>query len=306
MRPRQGAVPSAPMLRVTPLPGNRQRLDGGAMFGNAPRALWSRWCTPDADHRIELACRSVLVEDGERRLLLETGIGAFFEPHLRERYGVTDEGHRLIDSLGAIGLGPRDIDVILLSHLHFDHAGGLLAPYRPGEGAALLFPRARIVVGRTALERARAPHRRDRASYVPGLVELLEASRRLDVVEEGESTHPALGPRVELSRSDGHTPGLLHAEVRGAAGWLVYASDLVPGVPWTHVPITMGYDRAAEQVVEEKRDLLARVAAGRGLVAFTHDARIALAGIEPDGRGSFRTVGERTDGDGPLDLDAAV
>jgi len=276
------------------------------MFGNAPRALWSKWCEPDADDRIELACRSLLVEDGERRLLLEAGIGAFFEPRLRARYGVTDEGHRLVDSLAAIGLAPADIDVVLLSHLHFDHAGGLLSPFQPGRPAELLFPRARIVVGRAALERARAPHRRDRASYVPGMVELLEASRRLDVVDDGEATHPSLGPRVELARSDGHTPGMLHAEVRGAARWVVYAADLVPGVPWTHVPITMGYDRAAEQVVDEKVALLARVAAGRGLLAFTHDARVALAGVEPDGRGSFRTVGERTDGDGALDLDAPV
>ncbi|KEA39000.1 hypothetical protein CR64_36900, partial [Pseudomonas aeruginosa] len=114
------------MRTLTTLLGNSQKLDGGAMFGNAPRALWSRWMQPDAENRIDLGCRALLVRDGERNVLVETGIGAFFPPALRQRYGVQEERHVLLDSLAAVGLDDADIDVVLLTHLHFDHAGGLL------------------------------------------------------------------------------------------------------------------------------------------------------------------------------------
>ena len=127
------------MRTLTTLLGNSQKLDGGAMFGNAPRALWSRWMQPDAENRIDLGCRALLVRDGERNVLVETGIGAFFPPALRQRYGVQEERHVLLDSLAAVGLDDADIDVVLLTHLHFDHAGGLLAAWEEGQPARLLF-----------------------------------------------------------------------------------------------------------------------------------------------------------------------
>src|SRR5262245_49562569 len=109
------------------------------MFGNAPKALWERWIKPDDKNRIPLACRCLLVRDGGRNILLETGIGAFFEPALRERYGVVESHHVLVDSLGHLGLAPDDIDVVVLSHLHFDHAGGLLSTFAPNLAPALIF-----------------------------------------------------------------------------------------------------------------------------------------------------------------------
>ncbi|HEY0180999.1 MAG TPA: MBL fold metallo-hydrolase, partial [Dokdonella sp.] len=112
-------------MRLRSVLGNTQRLDGGAMFGNVPRAMWRRWVAPDEQNRVTLACRCLLVEglDG-RNVLFETGIGAFFEPRLRERYGVVEERHVLLDSLAAAGCPHEAIDVVVLSHLHFDHAGG--------------------------------------------------------------------------------------------------------------------------------------------------------------------------------------
>src|SRR3954465_8600710 len=157
------------MFKASSVLGNSQRLDGGAMFGNAPRALWSRWAPPDEAGRVALACRALLVDDGSRRILFETGIGTFFAPELRERYGVVEREHVLLQSLAELGLSDRDIDVVVLSHLHFDHAGGLLAPYRAGSKLELLFPRAEFIVGHSAFERARKPHLRDRASYIPEL-----------------------------------------------------------------------------------------------------------------------------------------
>ncbi|MEO7038260.1 MAG: MBL fold metallo-hydrolase [Polyangiaceae bacterium] len=267
-------------MKASSVLGNSQRLDGGAMFGNAPRALWSRWAAPDEAGRVALACRTLLIEDGTRRTLFETGIGTFFAPELRERYGVVESEHVLLESLAKLGLSDRDIDVVVLSHLHFDHAGGLLAPHRAGAKAELLFPRAQFVVGRTALERAVHPHLRDRASYIPELPELLRASGRLHLIEADTDVSSLLGPQVAFAATLGHTPGMLHARVRGSMARLFFAADLVPGRPWMHLPITMGYDRFPEQLVDEKAALFQDLLAHEEFLFFTHDAQVAAARLQ--------------------------
>jgi glyoxylase-like metal-dependent hydrolase (beta-lactamase superfamily II) len=265
--------------KLTSLLGNGQRLDGGAMFGNAPRAVWERWIPADDRHRIPLACRCLLVEqDDGRRVLLESGIGAFFDPRMRDRYGVVEADHVLLASLASVGLTPADIDVIVLSHLHFDHAGGLLAAWSANEPPRLLFPNARFIVGKRAWERAMSPHARDRASFIPELQALLQASGRL-VIVEGES-HPLLGEGWRFHFSDGHTPGLLLVEVDVDGVPVVFAGDLIPGLAWVHLPITMGYDRYPELLIDEKKALLDDLLGREGRLFYTHDPHVALSGLE--------------------------
>ena len=276
------------MRTIRPVAGNTQKLDGGAMFGNCPRAVWERWAPPDERGRIDLACRAMLVQEGDRNLLFETGIGAFFEPKFRDRYGVVESEHVLLESLGALGLSDADIDVVVLSHLHFDHAGGLLSPYAEGVEPALLFPRARFVVGREAWARATKPHPRDRASFIPAIQSLLEASGRLEIVDG--PTSDVLGPGYRFHTSDGHTPGLLMTEVETDEGPVVFVGDLIPGAPWMHLPITMGYDRFPELLIDEKRALLTDLLARGGSVFFTHDPAVAQARVGQDERGRFRAV----------------
>lgn len=272
-------------MKIDAVAGNSQRLDGGAMYGNCPRAVWERWSPPDERGRIALACRAMLVRDGERKILFETGIGAFFEPRLRERYGVVESRHVLLESLAALGIDHADVDVVVLSHLHFDHAGGLLAAWEAGAEPSLLFPGATFVVGRRALERARAPHPRDRASFIGALQPLLEESGRLEVVDD--ETTPALGEGFRFHSSDGHTPGLLLTEVATEEGPLVFAADLVPGTPWVHLPITMGYDRYPELLIDEKARLLEDLLERGGSLFFTHDPTTAIGRVVRDDRGRF-------------------
>ena len=282
-------------MELYSLTGNSQRLDGGAMFGNAPKTVWSRWIAPDEQNRIPLACRcllarELLLEDGRRvNVLFETGIGAFFEPPLRERYGVMEERHVLLDSLAELGLRHEDIDVVVLSHLHFDHAGGLLAPWQQGQPPRLLFPNARFVVGAEHWRRASTPHPRDRASFIPELQPLLEASGRLERVE-GEHSQ-TLGQAVRFSYSNGHTPGLMLAEVGG----VVFCADLIPGRHWVHLPITMGYDRWPETLIDEKRAFLDDKLARGVRLFFTHDHECALATVTRDARGRYGTADEQAE-----------
>ncbi|QNR96133.1 MBL fold metallo-hydrolase [Stenotrophomonas sp. 169] len=286
-------------MKLWSIRGNTQRLDGGAMFGNAPRAVWEKWAAPDELNRIELACRALLASPLHgKTVLFETGIGAFFEPRLRERYGVQESRHVLIDSLREAGFEHEDIDVVVLSHLHFDHAGGLLAPWVEGRPPELLFPNATFVVGAEHWQRAVQPHPRDRASFIPELPALLQESGRLEIVQ-GEYSQ-VLGASVRFSFSDGHTPGLMLAEIVGqptadgqTRGGVVFCADLVPGRSWVHVPITMGYDRNAELLIDEKKQFLEDKLSRNVHLFFTHDPQIALAQLQRDDKGRFVTVHEQ-------------
>lgn len=268
--------------------GNSQRLDGGAMFGNAPKAVWQKWIAADENNAIPLACRCLLVEDlAGKTVLFETGIGAFFEPKLRARFGVAEEHHVLLESLAAAGFDHADIDVVVLSHLHFDHAGGLLAAWKQDAAPELLFPNATFVVGAEHWQRANHPHSRDRASFIAELPQLLIDSGRLEIVEGRHSK--ALGEAVRFEISNGHTPGLMLAEIVAADGGVVFCADLIPGRPWVHLPITMGYDRFPEMLIDEKKVFLADKLQRNVRLFFTHDSECAMAALQRDEKGRYST-----------------
>ena len=280
------------MVKLTSVEGNRQWLDGGSMFGNAPRTLWQNWTQVDEQGRIPLACRCLLVEFENKKILCETGIGAFFEPRLSKRFGVENpESHELLKNLKSLGHEPESIDYVILSHLHFDHAGGMLPSYQEiSEGGnRLVFPKARFLVSETAWNRALNPHFRDRASFIPVLNRLLEESGRLILVKNSQVPRELSGP-IEFFESHGHTPGQMHTLVRGKSSLVFFAGDLVPGSSWVHLPITMGYDRYPEKLIEEKQAIYERFSHENFKIFFTHDPEFAMGKLVLDKKGRYRTL----------------
>jgi glyoxylase-like metal-dependent hydrolase (beta-lactamase superfamily II) len=160
----------------------------------------------------------------------------------------------------------------------------VLAAHRQGEPLSLVFPNAHYVVGEAAWQRALRPHARDRASFVPELPLLLEATGRVERLV-GEHSD-VLGAGYRFHRSDGHTPGMLLCEVATARGPLLFCADLIPGVPWVRRAITMGYDRYPEQLIDEKTALLADLHDRGGRLFFTHDPQVAACGLERDEAGA--------------------
>jgi glyoxylase-like metal-dependent hydrolase (beta-lactamase superfamily II) len=266
--------------------GNSQKLDGGAMFGNAPKALWNRWIQSDEQNRIPLACRALLIQEENGRLILcETGIGAFFDPQMKQRFGVQESEHILVQELAKIGFTPDQIDVVVLSHLHFDHAGGLLSAYEEGKTPEIIFTKATFVIGQKAWERAKNPHERDRASFIPALLPLLEQSQRVELIGDDLKSN-VLGPDYSFVQSDGHTPGQLHLKINAKPA-VLFCGDLIPGSFWIHLPITMGYDRFPELLIEEKKKLLTQLKDEGCLLFFTHDHQFAMADFELSAQGKF-------------------
>jgi glyoxylase-like metal-dependent hydrolase (beta-lactamase superfamily II) len=276
-------------MKLFSVEGNSQRIDGGTMFGNCPKVVWQKWASPDEHGHIPLACRALLAREDRRNVLLEAGIGAFFEPKLRERFGVQEDRHVLLESLAKVGIAPEDVDVVVLSHLHFDHAGGVLEAWQDGAAPRLVFPNASYVVSERAWSRAKDPHPRDRASFIPELQGLLEATGRLEIVHGERST--LLGDAYSFTYSEGHTPGLMLTRVEGGSeGPVTFLGDLVPTGVFVHLPITMGYDRYPELLIDEKKPLLDRIIAENGWGFFTHDPDIAAARIARDDNGRYITV----------------
>jgi glyoxylase-like metal-dependent hydrolase (beta-lactamase superfamily II) len=272
-------------MRFHVVEGNRQHLDGGAMFGHVPREMWKNWIAPDAANRIPLACRALLLQTKEgKNILFEAGIGAFFEPKLKERYGVLEHEHMLITNLAKLGIRDTDIDQVVLSHLHFDHAGGLLSAYGHGE-PHLLFPKAKIYIGRDHWDRAKHPHLREKTSFVPIIQSLLENSDRLVLI--AGDTHPDFGSAISFRYAHGHTIGLMLAQIRTERGPIVFASDLIPGVPWLHLPVAMGYDRYPEKSVDEKAALLDELIRVSGKLFFTHDPATPCVALARDNSGKY-------------------
>ena len=255
----------------------RIRLDGGSMFGSVPKPIWSKTHPADDRNRITLAMRCLLVEGEGRRILVDDGVGDKFPPKLAGIYGVDHGEHTLERSLAALGLGVEDVTDVVLTHLHFDHAGG--STRLQGGVPVPRLPRAHYYVQRRNWENAQRPNPRERASYLAqdfaplmdaGLLRLWDGPR-------------AAWPGIEVFTAEGHTRGQQLVRVSGREGVLYFVADLIPTASHVRIPFVMGYDVAAIETMDEKRGLLARASAEGAWICLEHDPETALARPRAEG-----------------------
>jgi glyoxylase-like metal-dependent hydrolase (beta-lactamase superfamily II) len=251
-------------------------LDGGSMFGSVPKPLWSRTNPPDERNRIRLAMRCLLASGHGRHVLVDVGLGDKFSDKLRDIYRVEPEP-TLAGSLASLGLAPGDVTDVVLTHLHFDHAGG--ATVRAPEGLRPALPRARWYLQRRNWENAHAPNPRERASYMPENYDALAEAGVLTLWEGALEPWPGF----TVVPADGHTRGLQVVRVAGSGGAAYFPSDVIPTAAHVRIPFVMGYDVAAIETMEDKRRLLERATAERAWVVLEHDPETALARPVVDG-----------------------
>ncbi|HEX8472846.1 MAG TPA: MBL fold metallo-hydrolase [Pyrinomonadaceae bacterium] len=278
--------------RVDVVPDAEFRLDGGAMFGVVPRALWSKVCPPDEHNRIRMNMNCLYVEAAGERILIETGIGDKWSAKQAAMYGI-NRRRSLRESVEAVtGHAPESITIVVNTHLHFDHAGGNTTLDEAGTPRAT-FPNARYFVSRDEHAHAESPHERDRASYMPDNWKPLEASGQLELKPSSYEVVPGL--RMETIAGHSRTMQCVRLE-RGGHTLFGFA-DLVP--MRAHVPLAwiMGYDLYPVETLEAKRRLLPQAAREGWLCLFYHDPDAPLCRIvEQDSK--LRAVGyeEKQDG----------
>ncbi len=254
------------------------RLDGGAMFGVIPRPLWERKMRPDNRNRIMLAMNSLLIRSGGKTILVETGAGDKWDAKQRDIYDFQG-GSRLPDQLAARGVQPEQIDLVINTHLHFDHCGWNT---RVVDGKTVpTFPNARYVVHRGELEHARRPTERDRASYIGDNFLPVEAAGQWWLLEGDRE----VAPGVELLRVPGHTGDMLCVRLSGGGKTAFLFADLVPTTAHLPFPWIMGFDLYPLTTLENKKKWIPEVAREGWLALFGHDPQSPAAYLrERDGR----------------------
>ncbi|MFZ5470838.1 MAG: MBL fold metallo-hydrolase [Myxococcota bacterium] len=251
-------------------------LDGGAMFGIVPRPLWEKKHPADARNRVTLALRSLLIVDGNRRVLVDDGIGKKWDEKHQDLYGIDHARVDLDRELARAGVTREQITDVILTHLHFDHCGGTT---REESGAlALSFPNATYHLQRRHWAWAHHPTEKDTGSFRAESFALLEESRRLHLLEGQTELYPG----VQILVSEGHTVGMQLVRVSDAERSLVYCADLVPTAAHLRTSWVMAYDLYPLTTIEEKKMLLAQAVEDHSILFFEHDPHVAACMVKEE------------------------
>jgi|SRR5450432_3457867 glyoxylase-like metal-dependent hydrolase (beta-lactamase superfamily II) len=271
-------------IEVLPIHGGNFYLDGGAMFGVVPKTLWEKKAPADDRNRIRLAANSLLLRAHGRNILVETGNGVKWDPKLRNIYGIQD-GDPLKDSLERAGVPTAKVDMVINTHLHFDHAGGNTVPVNGRDVPA--FPNAQFVVQRAELEHALNPTERDRASYFPDRIVPVTETGQWQLVDGDVRVVPG----VSVVRIPGHNADIQAVKISGGERTLIFVADMLP--TRHHLPLAWmpGYDLYPLQTLETKRARITEVVNEGWIVAFGHDPDFPAATLhERNGKIEFEPV----------------
>ena len=257
------------------------KLDGGAMFGVVPKSLWQKRNQPDTQNLCSWAMRCLLVEEGDRRVLIDTGMGDKQDAKFFSHYQPHGEDS-LERNLREHGCDFGDVTDVFLTHLHFDHGGGAL--YRADDGSILpRFPNATYWSSRAHWEAAVHPNERERASFLKENILPLQGVGCLRFVEDAPVTE--IVPGMKWHHVYGHTESMMVVELQWEERTVLYCADLIPSA--AHIPLAwvMAYDVRPLVTLEEKTRFLARAAADGWILFFEHDPAIECATVTQTERG---------------------
>ena len=263
-------------IRIHILHDGTFALDGGAMFGVVPRVLWQKTDPPDEKNRVTLGLNVALIETAGRRILVDTGMGDKWSEKERTLYRI-DRSSTLLGALRALGLGPADIDLVINTHLHFDHAGGNTR--LEGGKPVPTFPRARYLVQKGEWDDATRPHERSRASYREVDIAPLAEAGQVDLL----TGDVEVAPGVRVVRVGGHTAHHQIVVVEGGGSALFIPTDLLPTTSHLPLPFVMSYDLYPVATLEAKRELLQKAAESDSWLLFYHDRETPLGRVRREG-----------------------
>ena len=258
------------------------RLDGGGMFGIIPKTMWSRWSTPDDSNRIDLQTNCLLLRDGERHVLVETGCGDKWNDKERAIYDL--EPRTVVDALREIEVDPESIDLVIVTHLHFDHAGGLTTldgadPTSPEATPRPVFPNAEVIVQSREWEDALANRSTMTRTY---LASHLEPVSRLVRLVEGETE---ILPGLRVESVPGHTPGQQGVFVDTTEGTIAFLGDLLPTRHHAHPAAATAYDMEPYETHLVKKHMLRRAADAGWILVLDHEPEHPIMMVREDDRG---------------------
>ena len=259
------------------------RLDGGAFFGVIPKIMWSRKFEADEKNYVQSGLNSLLIRTGKKTVLIETGMGNKLSERMVKFYG---QPAKLLENLAAAGVAPEDIDIVINSHLHFDHCGWNTVRDKTGR-IVPTFPRAKYYAPEGEWQYARRPSERDSISYTPDNYDPLVASGQMTLLKGGEEIVPGISVRT----FPGHTAHMQAVLVQSAGRTACYISDLIPTT--AHIDLTwgMGFDLYPLQTIESKKHYYAKSIAEKWLTVFTHDPQTPWAFVEKDELGKMAAKG---------------
>jgi len=254
-------------------------LDGGAFFGVVPKVMWSRKMVADEKNYVTAGLNTLVVRTAKQTVLIETGMGNKLSDRMIKFYG---QPAKLLDDLSAGGIAPEDVDIVINSHLHFDHCGWNTVRDKNGK-IVPTFPRAKYYAPEGEWQYARKPSERDQISYIPDNYDPLVSGGQMTLLKGGEEIVPGIS--VETFR--GHTAHMQGIIVRSGGKTACYISDLMPTS--AHIDLTwgMGFDLYPLDTIESKKRYYSRALPEKWLTVFTHDAKMPWAHIERDELGKM-------------------
>jgi len=253
-------------------------LDGGAFFGVVPKVLWEKKAKADANNRVPTGLNSIVVRTGHQTVLIETGIGNKLSEKMLNIYG---QPAQLLDNLSAAGIPPEEIDVVINSHLHFDHCGWNTVI--KGDSAVATFPRARYFAPAGEWEYSRHPSERDAISYISHNYDPLVESGQMTLLKGGEE----IVPGISVETFPGHTGHMQAVTIRSAGQTACYISDLIPTSAHLDLAWGMGFDLFPLQTIASKKRYYARAIPEKWLTLFTHDPDMPWGYVEANERGKM-------------------